>query len=88
MTHANESQVFYLGVHFLWMEMPAMDFFFMFYARNGSIIVADEMYMSTFDALVNIFSSECKRTQKGPLHWRVKVVAWRGVQQDLPPTQT
>ena len=80
MTHANESQVFYLGVHFLWMEMPAMDFF-LFYARNGSIIVADEMYMSTFDALVNIFSSECKRTQKGPLHWR-------GVQQDLPPTQT
>ena len=55
--------------------------FFLFYARNGSIIVADEMYMSTFDALVNIFSSECKRTQKGPLHWR-------GVQQDLPPTQT
>ena len=55
--------------------------FFMFYARSGSIIVADEMYMSTFDALVNIFSSECKRTQKGPLQWR-------GVQQDLPPGQT
>ena len=53
----------------------------MFYARNGSIIVADEMSMSTFDALVNIFSSECKRTQKGPLQWR-------GVQQDLPPGQT
>ena len=80
MTHANESQVFYLGVHFLWFEMPAMDFF-MFYACSGSIIVANEMYMSTFDALVNIFSSECKRTQKGPLQWR-------GVQQDLPPIQT
>ena len=43
--------------------------FFMFYERNGSIIVADEMSMSTFDALVNIFSSECKLTHLSPLQW-------------------